>query len=64
MNEPGSDEYDDFGRLLTLDDVEERYIRKVLQLERGKNKGELCDILGYPVRLSNGSWKNTGFLRA
>lgn len=46
MNEPGSDEYDDFGRLLTLDDVEERYIRKVLQLERGKNKGELCDILG------------------
>jgi len=34
------------GGLLTLDDVEERYIRKILKLERGKNKGELCDILG------------------
>jgi len=32
--------------LLTLDDVEEQHIRKILQRERGKNKGELCDILG------------------
>jgi two-component system response regulator AtoC len=34
------------GRLLTLDEVEEKYIRKILRMEKGKNKGELCDILG------------------
>jgi two-component system response regulator AtoC len=34
------------GRLLTLDDVEERYIRKVIKEYSNKNKGELCDILG------------------
>ena len=33
------------GRLLTLDEVEERYIRKVIR-ETDKNKGEVCDILG------------------
>jgi two-component system response regulator AtoC len=33
------------GRLLTLDEVEERYIRKVIR-ETDKNKGEVCEILG------------------
>lgn len=33
------------GKLLTLDEVEERYIRKVVQ-ETDKNKGEICEILG------------------
>jgi two-component system response regulator AtoC len=37
---------DESGRPLTLDEVEEKYIRKVLRMEKGKNKGELCDILG------------------
>jgi two-component system response regulator AtoC len=34
------------GRLLTLDEVEEQYIRKVIKLGGNKTKGELCDILG------------------
>ncbi len=34
------------GTLLTLDAVEERYIRKVLKENSGKNKGEICEILG------------------
>ncbi len=33
------------GKLLTLDEVEERYIRKVIR-EANKNKGEICEILG------------------
>ncbi|OPY87844.1 MAG: Transcriptional regulatory protein ZraR [Smithella sp. PtaU1.Bin162] len=33
------------GKLLTLDQVEERYIRKVIH-ETDKNKGEICEILG------------------
>ncbi len=33
------------GKLPTLDDIEERYIRKVIR-ESGKNKGEICEILG------------------
>jgi two-component system response regulator AtoC len=33
------------GKLLTLDEVEERYIRKVIR-ETDKNKGEVCEILG------------------
>jgi two-component system response regulator AtoC len=33
------------GKLLTLDEVEERYIRKVIR-ETDKNKGEICEILG------------------
>jgi len=45
-NEPWSEECDHLGSLLTLDDVEEKYIRKVLKREKGRNKGELCDILG------------------
>jgi two-component system response regulator AtoC len=32
-------------KLLTLDKVEERYIRKVIR-ETNKNKGEVCEILG------------------
>ena len=33
------------GKFLTLDEVEERYIRKVIR-ETDKNKGEICDLLG------------------
>lgn len=33
------------GKFFTLDEVEERYIRKVIK-ETDKNKGEVCDILG------------------
>jgi len=32
-------------KLLTLDEVENRYIRKIIR-ETGKNKGEICEILG------------------
>lgn len=48
--ERGKDQQDDFlgagGRLYTLDEIEERYIRKVIRENPGKNKGELCEILG------------------
>jgi len=33
-------------RPLTLDEVEERHIREILKEERGKTKGEICDLLG------------------
>lgn len=33
------------GKLLTLDEVEERYIRKIIR-ETDKNKGEICEVLG------------------
>jgi two-component system response regulator AtoC len=33
------------GKFLTLDEVEDRYIRKVIK-ETDKNKGEICEILG------------------
>jgi two-component system, NtrC family, response regulator AtoC len=33
------------GKIPTLDDVQEQYIRKVIR-ESGKNKGEICEILG------------------
>ncbi|MEN6332227.1 MAG: sigma-54 dependent transcriptional regulator [Smithella sp.] len=33
------------GRLLTLDEVEDLYIRKIIH-EADKNKGEICEILG------------------
>jgi two-component system response regulator AtoC len=33
------------GKFLTLDEVEERYIRKVIK-ETDKNKGEICETLG------------------
>jgi two-component system response regulator AtoC len=38
-------EWTEGGRLPTLDDIEEQYIRKVIR-ESGKNKGEICEILG------------------
>lgn len=34
------------GRWLTLDELEERYMKKVIGSSIGKNKGELCEILG------------------
>lgn len=33
------------GKFLTLDQVEERYIRKIIK-ETNKNKGEICEVLG------------------
>ena len=33
-------------RLLTLDEVEDRYIRKVIKVSANKTKGEICEILG------------------
>ncbi len=43
---PGADPFTDAGgRVLTLDEVEERHIRRVLR-DTKKNKGEICDILG------------------
>jgi two-component system, NtrC family, response regulator AtoC len=37
--------FEEAGRILTLDEVEERHIRRVLK-DTKKNKGEICDILG------------------
>ncbi|HVO65041.1 MAG TPA: sigma-54 dependent transcriptional regulator [Syntrophales bacterium] len=34
------------GRLLTLDEVEDRYIRRVIKMSGNKTKGEICEILG------------------
>ncbi|HYA14076.1 MAG TPA: sigma-54 dependent transcriptional regulator [Syntrophales bacterium] len=34
------------GRLLTLDEVEDRYIRKIIKMSGNKTKGEICEILG------------------
>jgi two-component system response regulator AtoC len=34
------------GRLMTLDEVEEQYIRKIIKSSGNKTKGEICDILG------------------
>jgi len=34
------------GKLLTLDEIEERYIRKVIKISGNKTKGEICEILG------------------
>ena len=36
---------EDPGKFLTLDQVEERYIRKIIK-ETDKNKGEICETLG------------------
>ena len=36
---------DQLGKFLTLDQVEERYIRKIIK-ETDKNKGEICETLG------------------
>ena len=38
-------EHPEPGKFLTLDQVEERYIRKIIR-ETDKNKGEVCEILG------------------
>ena len=52
MEEPGSEAGPEAaaaksgeGSLPTLDNIEEQYIRKVIR-ESGKNKGEICEILG------------------
>jgi two-component system response regulator AtoC len=34
------------GKLLTLDEIEDQYIRRVLKENITKNKGEICEILG------------------
>lgn len=39
-------EGDETGSLLTLDEVEERHIRRVIKECGKKNKGEICEILG------------------
>jgi two-component system response regulator AtoC len=39
-------DFEKIGKFLTLDEVEERYIRKVIKNSGNKNKGEICDILG------------------
>jgi len=48
--EKGREEKDDVlgepGHLLTLDAIEEKYIRKVLRENSNRNKGEVCEILG------------------
>ena len=31
---------------MTLDEVEDRYIRKVIKMSSNKTKGEICEILG------------------
>ncbi len=36
---------DEYGRFLTLEEVEERHIRRIIN-ETKKNKGEICEILG------------------
>lgn len=38
--------FEEPGRLLTLEEVEERYIRKIIREHPEKNKGEICEILG------------------
>jgi two-component system response regulator AtoC len=51
LSQAGADEMADVfkppepGKFLTLDEVEERYIRKVIR-ETDKNKGEICELLG------------------
>jgi len=49
------------GKFLTLDQVEERYIRKIIK-ETDKNKGEICETLGIPAPPSNENWTSTGSL--
>jgi len=34
------------GKLLTLDEVEDQYIRRILKENSTRNKGEICEILG------------------
>jgi two-component system response regulator AtoC len=42
----GEDGRTESGRYLTLDEVEEMHIRRVLRSNSDKNKGEVCEILG------------------
>jgi two-component system response regulator AtoC len=44
--EETEDETEASGKLPTLDEVEEMYIRKVLKKNSNLNKGEVCEILG------------------
>jgi two-component system response regulator AtoC len=45
-NDERDDDALESGRLLKLDEVEERYIRKVLKTSGNRTKGEICEILG------------------
>jgi two-component system response regulator AtoC len=42
----GGIDFMETGKLLTLDEIEERYIRKVIKESGNKTKGEICEILG------------------
>jgi len=42
----GGIDFIETGKLLTLDEIEERYIRKVIKESGNKTKGEICEILG------------------
>ena len=42
----GGIDFMETGKLLTLDEIEERYIRKVIKESSNKTKGEICEILG------------------
>jgi two-component system response regulator AtoC len=44
--EAGGIDFMETGKLLTLDEIEERYIRKVIKASGNKTKGEICEILG------------------
>lgn len=44
--EEAADEMETSGKLPTLDEVEEMYIRKILKKDSSLNKGEVCEILG------------------
>jgi two-component system response regulator AtoC len=44
--ETDGNDFEKTGKFLTLDEVEERYIRKVIKNSGNKNKGEICEILG------------------
>ncbi|HET6461745.1 MAG TPA: sigma-54 dependent transcriptional regulator [Syntrophales bacterium] len=42
----GAIDFMKMGKLLTLDEIEEKYIRKVIKESGNKTKGEICEILG------------------
>jgi two-component system, NtrC family, response regulator AtoC len=44
--ETGETDFMETEKLLTLDEIEERYIRKVIKASGNKTKGEICEILG------------------
>jgi len=47
----------ELGKFLTLDEIEERYIRKVIK-ETDKTKGKFAKYWEFPGLPSNGNWKN------